>query len=61
VTRTALALVGHEVTVDDSKARRELGYQGKVTIDAGLAQMTDQRPGQTTGQTTSQTTSQTTR
>jgi nucleoside-diphosphate-sugar epimerase len=39
VTRTALALVGHEVTVDDSKARRELGYQGKVTIDAGLAQM----------------------
>jgi nucleoside-diphosphate-sugar epimerase len=39
VTRTALALVGHEVTVDDTKARRELGYQGKVTIDAGLAQM----------------------
>lgn len=39
VTRTALALVGHEVTVDDSKARRELGYQGKVSIEAGLAQM----------------------
>jgi nucleoside-diphosphate-sugar epimerase len=39
VTRAALALVGHEVTVDDSKARRELGYQGKVTIAAGLAQM----------------------
>jgi nucleoside-diphosphate-sugar epimerase len=39
VTRTALALVGHEVTVDDSKARRELGYQGKVTIDAGLVEM----------------------
>ena len=39
VTRTALALVGHEVTVDDGKARRELGYQGKVTIDAGLAEM----------------------
>lgn len=39
VTRTALALVGHEVTVDDAKARRELGYQGAVTIDAGLAQM----------------------
>jgi nucleoside-diphosphate-sugar epimerase len=39
VTRTAIALVGHEVTVDDSKARRELGYQGKVSIEAGLAQM----------------------
>lgn len=39
ITRTGLALVGHEVTVDDSKARRDLGYQGKVTIDAGLAEM----------------------
>lgn len=39
VTRTALALVGHEVTVDDSKARRELGYRAATTIDAGLAQM----------------------
>jgi nucleoside-diphosphate-sugar epimerase len=40
VTRTAIALVGHEVTVDDSKARRELGYRATTTIDAGLAQMT---------------------
>jgi len=40
LTRTALALVGHEVTVDDAKARRELGYRGAVTIEAGLAQMT---------------------
>jgi nucleoside-diphosphate-sugar epimerase len=40
VTRTALALVGHEVTVDDAKARRELGYRGAVTIDAGLAELT---------------------
>jgi nucleoside-diphosphate-sugar epimerase len=39
ITRTAIALVGHEVTVDDSKARRELGYQGRTTIEAGLAQM----------------------
>ncbi|HMG22502.1 MAG TPA: NAD-dependent epimerase/dehydratase family protein [Kofleriaceae bacterium] len=39
VTRTAIALVGHEVTLDDSKARRELGYQARTTIDAGLAQM----------------------
>lgn len=39
VTRTALALVGHEVTVDDGKARRDLGYQARTSIDAGLAQM----------------------
>ncbi len=39
VTKTALALVGAEVTVDDAKARRELGYVGKVTREAGLAEM----------------------
>jgi nucleoside-diphosphate-sugar epimerase len=39
VTRTALALVGHEVTVDDAKARRELGYVGEVTREAGLAEL----------------------
>jgi nucleoside-diphosphate-sugar epimerase len=39
VTRTALALISHEVTVDDSKARRDLGYRATTTIDAGLARM----------------------
>jgi nucleoside-diphosphate-sugar epimerase len=39
VTKSALALVGHEVTVVDAKARRELGYVGHVTIDAGLDAM----------------------
>jgi nucleoside-diphosphate-sugar epimerase len=39
ITRTAIALVAHEVTVDDSKARRELGYVGKVSREAGLAEM----------------------
>lgn len=39
ITKTALALVGHEVTVDDAKARRELGYLGKVTREAGLAEL----------------------
>ncbi|MDQ3366045.1 MAG: NAD-dependent epimerase/dehydratase family protein [Myxococcota bacterium] len=39
LTRTALALVSHEVTVDDTKARRELGYAGAVTRPAGLAEM----------------------
>lgn len=32
-------LVGQEVTVDDTKARRELGYEGRVTFEAGLAAM----------------------
>jgi nucleoside-diphosphate-sugar epimerase len=39
VTRTELALVAHEVTVDDAKARRELGYVGEVSREAGLAEM----------------------
>jgi nucleoside-diphosphate-sugar epimerase len=39
VTKTAIALIGGEVTVVDDKARKELGYQGKVTLDAGLAEM----------------------
>lgn len=39
LTRTAFALIAHEVTVDDSKARRELGYTGAKTIEAGLAEM----------------------
>jgi nucleoside-diphosphate-sugar epimerase len=39
VTRTAIALVGHEVTVDDAKARRELGYRGATSREAGLAAM----------------------
>jgi len=39
VTRTAVALAGHEVTVIDDKARRDLGYVGKKTREAGLAEM----------------------
>ena len=39
ITRTAFALIAHEVTVDDSKARRELGYTGGKSIEAGLAEM----------------------
>ncbi len=45
VTRTAIALLGVEVTVDDAKARRELGYVGKVTREAGLAEMRADRAG----------------
>lgn len=39
LTKTAFALMAHEVTVDDGKARRELGYKGETTIEAGLAEM----------------------
>jgi len=39
LTRTAFALMAHEVTVDDSKARRELGYVGRKSIAEGLAEM----------------------
>lgn len=39
ITRTAVGLLGHEVTVDDSKARRELGYVGRTTREAGLAEL----------------------
>ena len=39
LTKTAFALMAHEVTVDDSKARRELGYVGKKTLAEGLAEM----------------------
>lgn len=39
VTKTAIALVAHEVTVDDGKARRELGYIGQVTREAGMAEL----------------------
>ena len=39
LTRTAFALMAHEVTVDDTKARRELGYVGAKTRSEGLAEM----------------------
>lgn len=39
ITRTVVALFGQEITVNDAKARRELGYQGKVTREEGLAEM----------------------
>jgi nucleoside-diphosphate-sugar epimerase len=32
-------LIGEEVTVRDDKARREIGYQGEMTIERGLAEM----------------------
>ncbi len=40
VTRSAVRLIGEEVTVVDEKARRELGYVGKVSREEGLREMT---------------------
>jgi hypothetical protein len=39
VTRMAVHLFGEPVTVNDAKARRELGYLGKVTREQGLASL----------------------
>lgn len=40
ITRTAVKLIGEEVTVVDTKARKELGYQALVSREAGLAELT---------------------
>ena len=37
--RMTLAIVGHEVTVDDTKAREELGYEPVVTREEGLEEL----------------------
>jgi nucleoside-diphosphate-sugar epimerase len=39
ITRTMLALMGEEVTVNDGRARTELGYREVVTREQGLAEM----------------------
>jgi len=39
LTRMAVKLFMTPVTVDDSRARREIGYVGNVSIDAGLLEM----------------------
>ena len=39
MTRFAIDMLSSEVTLDDSKARRELGYQPTVSFDEGLARL----------------------
>ena len=39
ITHAAFHLVGEEVTVNDAKARRELGYASTVSLEEGLAEM----------------------
>jgi len=40
-SRQALALIGQDVTIDDSKARRELGYTSHVSVQEGLYELTE--------------------
>lgn len=39
LTMSLVRVVGEEVTVSDAKARRELGYVGRTTREAGLAEL----------------------
>ena len=39
VSRMTVKMMGEEVTFDDSKARRELGYVGQMTFARGIEEM----------------------
>jgi len=39
LSRAAVRLIGQEVTVDDTRARRELGYVGRVSREEGLREL----------------------
>jgi nucleoside-diphosphate-sugar epimerase len=39
LTRTGMNLFFREVTVNDAKARRELGYRPVVSVDEGLREL----------------------
>jgi nucleoside-diphosphate-sugar epimerase len=41
LTRFRVRIIGEEVTVDDAKARRDLGYTAAVSREEGLAAMTE--------------------
>ena len=45
MTRQEFASSAVEVTLDDSRARRELGYRPVVTLEAGVAQLKQQAAG----------------
>ena len=46
ITYTAVKLMGEEVTVNDAKARRELGYVGRVTREEGLRELASESKSQ---------------
>ena len=39
ISRMVVKMLGEPVTIDDSKARRELGYTGRVSVEEGLREM----------------------
>ena len=39
LTRMAVAVLSQEITLNDQKARDELGYQGKVSREQGMADL----------------------
>lgn len=39
--KSVLYVMGQELTVNDEKARRDLGYEGRVSIEAGLVDMAE--------------------
>jgi nucleoside-diphosphate-sugar epimerase len=39
LSRTGVRLIGEEVTVNDGKARRELGYENVIGVEEGLAEL----------------------
>ncbi len=39
ITQTALCMIGQEVTINDTKARRDLGYTGVVSRQEGLVEL----------------------
>ena len=39
--RSVLNIAGCPMVIRDAKARRELGYEGKMTFEQGLREMTD--------------------
>jgi nucleoside-diphosphate-sugar epimerase len=39
ITKTLVDLIGGEFRIDDTRARQELGYRNRISIDDGLAQL----------------------
>ena len=48
-TRMAVKMMGEAVTLDDRRARRELGYAPVVTVEAGLQELAASGPSAQTG------------
>jgi len=44
INRMTLAVIGCEITVDDSKAREQLGYEPVVTREEGLKELREGSP-----------------